>query len=135
MHAIDAQNSLAYQTLGANINVKSGGSSDDSAIHNYAGYVVFGLVVLRLLWGLVGTKYARFSAFWPHRKDIVAHLKGLLSRRNEPPLSHNPLGAVMIFNLLAALVLISVTGIMLTSDFFHDMDWVEDLHEGSQITP
>ena len=103
---------------------------DDSAIHTYAGYVIFGLVALRLLWGFVGTKYVRFSAFWPHRKDIVAHIKGLLSRRIKPPLSHNPVGAVMIFNLLATLVLISVTGIMLTSDFFHDMDWVEDLHEG-----
>ena len=49
---------------------------DDSPAHRYAGYLLFGLVLVRLLWGLVGTKYARFSAFWPRPSEIKAHLRG-----------------------------------------------------------
>lgn len=37
---------------------------EDSLAHAYAGYCLFGLVLVRLIWGLVGTKHARFSAFW-----------------------------------------------------------------------
>ena len=102
---------------------------DDSALHNYAGYLLFALVLLRLVWGLLGTQHARFSAFWPSRSEIVAHLKGLFTGHNEPQLSHNPLGALMVYNLLATLVLISATGIMMESDAFWGLDWVEALHE------
>lgn len=102
---------------------------DDSALHNYAGYLLFALILARLLWGVIGTKYARFSAFWPKRSEIVGHLKGLFGGRSETHLSHNPLGALMVYNLLATLVLISVTGIMMESDAFWGLDWVEALHE------
>lgn len=102
---------------------------EDSAAHSYAGYVLFGLVLVRLAWGLIGTKYARFSAFWPSIAAIKAHFRDLMGDGDELHLSHNPLGAVMIFNLLAALVLISVTGLMLESDAFWGVDWVETAHE------
>lgn len=102
---------------------------DDSPAHRYAGYVLFTLVLVRLTWGLVGTRHARFSAFRPSLSDIKAHLKALLTGAPEEHLSHNPLGAVMVYNLLATLVLISVTGIMMRSDAFWGIDWVEELHE------
>ena len=102
---------------------------DDGAAHRYAGYLLFGLVLVRLLWGLVGTRYARFSAFWPSLKDIEEHFAGLFRRDAEPHLSHNPLGALMVYNLLATLILISVTGIMMGSDTFWGVAWVEEAHE------
>ncbi|WP_282605539.1 cytochrome b/b6 domain-containing protein [Pelagibius sp. Alg239-R121] len=102
---------------------------DDGAAHRYAGYLLFGLVLLRILWGLVGTKYARFNAFWPSLRDIKEHFRGLLNRDLQPHLSHNPLGALMVYNLLIALILISVTGIMMGSDTFWGVAWVEEAHE------
>lgn len=102
---------------------------DDGAAHRYAGYLLFALVLLRLVWGLVGSEHARFSAFWPSLSEIKAHLKALVTGAPEEHLSHNPLGAVMVYNLLASLVLISVTGIMMRSDAFWGVDWVEELHE------
>ena len=36
---------------------------EESSLHIYSGYVVLGLIVFRVLWGLVGTRYARFSNF------------------------------------------------------------------------
>ncbi len=102
---------------------------DDSPAHRYAGYGLFALVLVRLLWGLIGTKHARFSAFWPRPSEIKAHIGELFKDEPEPPLSHNPLGAIMVYNLLATLVLISITGIMLGMDAFWGAAWVEVLHE------
>ncbi len=102
---------------------------DDSPAHRYAGYALFALVLIRLVWGVIGTKHARFSAFWPLFSEIKAHFVELFGGRPRLYLSHNPLGAVMVYNLLATLVLISVTGIMMVSDTFWGVDWVEGLHE------
>ncbi len=93
--------------------------------HNIIGYVLFALVLIRLLWGLIGSKYSRFSAFWPSLSEVKAHFKGLFSGDTEQHLSLNPLGAVMAVNLLAALVLISITGIMME---IGDSDAVEEVH-------
>ncbi len=102
---------------------------DESAAHRYAGYVLFALVLIRLIWGLIGTRHARFSAFWPSRSDIKRHLMALLGGKSERHLSHNPLGALMVYNLLAALVMICLSGIMMETDAFWGVDWVEELHE------
>lgn len=101
----------------------------EDKLHAYAGYVVFALVLLRLVWGLVGSEHARFSAFRPRPSAIAAHLKGLFGGETELHLSHNPLGALMVYNLLAVLVLTGVTGLMLESDTFWGVAWVEDFHE------
>lgn len=102
---------------------------EDGRAHAVAGYVLFGLVLARLVWGLVGTEHARFSAFRPSAAEVLAHLKGLITGRREVHLSHNPLGAVMVYNLLATLLAICVTGLMLESDAFWGIAWVEELHE------
>ena len=102
---------------------------EDSPAHSYAGYLLFGLVLVRLAWGLIGTKHARFSAFRPSLTEIRAHITGIRSGGDRPHLSHNPLGALMVYNLLAGLVLISVTGLMLESDAFWGIAWVEEAHE------
>jgi len=106
---------------------------DDSPAHIYAGYALLVLVAIRILWGLVGSKYARFSAFWPTPIRILAHLKGIFSSLPGVYLSHNPLGALMVLNLLATMIAISITGIMLTTRTFRFEDWVEELHEGLAI--
>lgn len=101
----------------------------EDKLHAYAGYAVFALVLLRLLWGLIGSRHARFSAFWPRPAAIRAHLKSLRGGEVEPRLSYNPLGALMVFNQLAVLLLIGVTGLMLESDTFWGVAWVEEAHE------
>ncbi len=100
----------------------------EGGTHNAIGYVLFALVLIRLLWGLTGTKYARFSAFWPSLSEIKAHFKGLFTGDTKQQLSLNPLGAIMAINLLATLVLISITGIMMEPYAFGDVDTIEGLH-------
>ena len=102
---------------------------EDWAVHRWAGYAVLVLVALRLIWGLIGPQHARFSAFPPRLQAARTHLAGLLQGRHELHLSHNPLGALMAYNLWASLVAVCVTGILMTTKTFWGVDWVEELHE------
>lgn len=102
---------------------------EDWAVHRWAGYVVLALVALRLIWGLIGSRHARFSAFPPSLRAAWAHLAGLLRGRHELHLSHNPLGALMAYNLWASLIAVCVTGILMTTKTFWGVDWVEESHE------
>lgn len=81
------------------------------AWHMVAGSAVAGAVVWRVVWGLLGPTYARFRGFAPRPASLRAHLRAL--RSHEPHrryLGHNPLGAVMVFALLAVLAAIAATG-------------------------
>lgn len=102
---------------------------EDWAVHRWAGYAVLGLVGLRLVWGLIGTRHARFSAFPPSVSAARAHLAALFRGRDQPYLSHNPLGALMIYNLWASLIAVCATGILMTTRTFWGVGVVEDLHE------
>jgi len=104
-------------------------TDDDSKLHEWVGYAVLALVGLRILWGLIGPKSARFSSFWPTRNGVTEQLSDLATRRRKAHLGHTPLGALMIFNLLASLLAISLTGWMMTTDAFWGVDWVEEAHE------
>lgn len=98
--------------------------------HAMAGYAVAGLVVLRLVWGFVGSRHARFSSFPPSVSAARDHAEAMLKgRREQPHLTHNPLGALMVYNLLATLAAITATGIAMKTDYFWGVNWVEVAHE------
>jgi cytochrome b len=102
---------------------------EDWAVHRWAGYAVLALVALRLIWGLMGPRYARFSSFPPSLQAARTHLAGLLRGMREQHLSHNPLGALMAYNLWSSLVAACLTGILMTTGGFRGADWLEELHE------
>lgn len=103
---------------------------EESAAHEVIGYVAVGLVAARLVWGLVGTRHARFSAFPPNPLAAAAHVADLLRGRRKVHLSHNPAGALMVYNLWATVLAMGVTGYMMGTRAYFGMDWVEELHEG-----
>ena len=78
-------------------------SEQDSALnqwHVLSGWVAAVLIAFRLVWGFVGGEHSRFTNFIrPSR--IAEHISGLLSRRREASLGHNPLGAIAVVILLA----------------------------------
>jgi signal transduction histidine kinase len=47
-------------------------------VHVTLGYTMAGLVAFRVLWGLFGTRHARFAAFVRGPAAVVAYLKSLL---------------------------------------------------------
>ncbi len=102
---------------------------DGGRLHEWAGYGIGGLLLLRLIWGFIGTQNARFSHFFPTPQRIRHHLWAVRNRKLDPTEGHNPIGALMIFLLLFLLGLTVVSGWMLTLDAFWGEEWVEELHE------
>lgn len=103
---------------------------EESGIHLWVGYILAGLVAGRLVWGVIGPRPARFAAFWPSLGAALDHLGNLVAGRHQAtPVSHNPLGALMVYNLLGALTLISLTGIAMEIPAFYEDEWIYDAHE------
>jgi len=84
---------------------------EGSAAHIYAGYVLAGLLALRLLWGVIGTRAARFSAFPPSPARALAHIRAIRAGEHEKHVSHNPLGALMAYAIWATVAVIVASGI------------------------
>ena len=82
-------------------------------LHTWAGYTVAVLVVVRLAWGVVGTRHARFASFVRGPAAVLGYLRGLLSGKAERHLGHNPAGAAMIVALLISLAGTAGTGMAL----------------------
>jgi len=84
---------------------------EESDIHIYSGYIILGLLVFRLLWGFVGTRFARFSDFVYSPQAIIKYSKDLLSGSPKHYLGHNPAGGAMIIALLLSLIVVTYSGL------------------------
>lgn len=87
-------------------------------VHAQAGYIIIGLLVFRVIWGVVGTVYARFSHFLYPPVATAAYTKSLLARRAPRYASHNPLGGWMVVLMLVSLAFQSLSGLFLSDDIF-----------------
>lgn len=80
------------------------------SVHVFLGYLMGGLVGFRVVWGLVGTPYARFSSFWFGPKAALVYLRQILSGQAARHVGHNPAGSLAIYLLLLLTVVVGVTG-------------------------
>ncbi len=80
------------------------------ALHEWAGYSIAALLVVRLIWGVVGTRYSRFADFVRSPSEIKQYLQDIMSFRARRYLGHNPAGGAMVIALLFSLSLAVLTG-------------------------
>lgn len=80
-------------------------------VHGKIGIVVVGLIAFRLVWGVLGSTYARFAQFFPTPAKISAYLRGEWHGEG-----HNPLGAFSVFGLLSLVALQVGTGLFSNDD-------------------
>ncbi len=86
---------------------------DFLSLHTWAGYAVLALICVRLVWGLIGPRYARWSDFVRGPRATLAYLSDAVHARAERHLGHNPAGGAMIVALLICVAATSVSGVAL----------------------
>jgi cytochrome b len=97
-------------------------------VHVTLGYSFAGLIAFRLLWGFVGSRYARFSSFVTGTGPVARYLGSILTFRPEHHVGHNPAGGWAVLALLALGFATAFSGYAAYNGGAH---WLEELHEGA----
>jgi cytochrome b len=106
-----------------------GEERDLRMLHLWAGYSAAALVALRILWGVLGTRYARFSQFVRGPRRIIGYVVDVARGREARHIGHNPAGGAMVVALLLSLLGVSLTGHLMTTDMFWGSETMEEAHE------
>lgn len=120
---------LIHWSLALTILLNGFVSDPEGYLHETLGYIALALVLTRLAWGLVGPRPARLLSFPPSPGRALRHLRDLRAGDRRVHLTHNPLGALMVWNIWATVLIITATGIMMGTRRFFGTEWVEDVHE------
>lgn len=120
---------LFHWTLAGGLVIAWLSADEWDALHEWTGYLIAGLLAARLVWGLIGSRQARFAHFVRSPAAVRAYLRDMLKGRERRYLGHNPAGAAMILVLIAVIAATAATGWMGTLDRFAHAEWVEDVHE------
>lgn len=96
-------------------------------VHVTLGYTMAGLLVFRLLWGIIGTHHARFANFVRGPAAVAQYLRGMAEGRAEHHVGHNPAGALAIVALLGLTAAVAASGWATYNNT--GGEWWEALHE------
>lgn len=99
------------------------------SLHETAGFVILGLVLVRIVWGFVGTEHARFADFVHRPWAVFRYIGDLVRRRAKRYVGHNPAGGAMIIMLLVMLLATSVLGAAMAAGAIQRNHQVEEIHE------
>lgn len=88
-------------------------AEENQGVHVVAGYTVAVVVGLRVIWGIFGSRHARFANFVKGPGAVLGYLSGLFTGTSKRSLGHNPAGAAMIIALLLGVGGTAVSGMAL----------------------
>lgn len=95
--------------------------------HVSFGYSMALLIAFRLIWGMVGTRYARFSQFVSGPTAVLAYFRSWLARRPAHYVGHNPAGALAILAILGVSVALVASGYASYEEI--GGEWLSEIHE------
>ncbi|MEX0685468.1 MAG: cytochrome b/b6 domain-containing protein [Balneolales bacterium] len=119
---------FAFLFLAAFIIVKT--VDDDSSFFSYhmlAGLSIIFLLLLRIIWGIIGTTYARFSSFRVAPTELIQYMKDAVMTKTKRYLGHNPASSYAAIIMFASAIGLAVSGILMTS--VGETDLYEESHE------
>jgi cytochrome b len=85
---------------------------DFPSLHVYAGYTMMVLIVLRLVWGFIGSRHARFNNFIAKPSNVINYMKEVVQFRAKRYVGHNPAGGAMVIALLISLSMTLLFGLL-----------------------
>ncbi|MBD9649858.1 cytochrome b/b6 domain-containing protein [Ensifer sp. ENS09] len=97
--------------------------------HLLSGYAIIGLLIIRIIWGVIGSHHARFSSFIYSPATTLGFIRDSIRMRAKRYIGHNPAGGAMVIAMLAAISGIAATGYMMTTNTYWGVGWVEEVHE------
>jgi cytochrome b len=86
---------------------------DFLTLHVWAGYTLGIALLVRIAWGFIGSRHARFNDFVTSPATAIQYAKDTLTQKAKRYIGHNPAGGLMIIVLLVSLLLTTVTGVAL----------------------
>lgn len=86
--------------------------------HQRLAFVTGGLVIARIIWGMIGSRNARFSSFVKGPQSALQHLRELKQHQYQPQVTHNPVGGWAVVLMLLILLIQFSTGLFATDDIF-----------------
>lgn len=98
-------------------------------MHIRMGYAIAALLAFRLVWGVIGTRRARFTDFVKGPRTVFAYLTSLAAGRAPRYIGHNPAGGAMILMLGVSLIGSCVSGYLMSADPLWGAKWIEEVHE------
>jgi cytochrome b len=111
--------------VAAVVSLLLGDDSPHFPYHAIIGLIIALMVCLRVIWGVVGTRYARFGTFVFGPGAVIEYMKSTIVGGGTRYIGHNPGSALAIFALLALVLALAVTGVMMGQG----NEGVEDVHE------
>ena len=119
---------IFHWALAASFAVAWASSENSERVHDVAGYAAGGLVALRIVWGFVGSRYARFRQFVRSPGTVIDYLRAIGNGSERRYIGHNPAGGAMILVLLAAMAATAASGSLLTTDAFWGSEAMQRVH-------
>ncbi|MFS8039533.1 cytochrome b/b6 domain-containing protein [Xanthobacter sp. AM11] len=120
---------LFHWTVVLGIILNSFALEGGKSAHRYVGYVIAAALAVRIVWGVIGSRHARFSNFVTSPWAVLSHLRAVVARRDRRYVGHNPAGGAMALALMGLITLACLTGWMQTLDIFWGVEWVQEAHE------
>jgi cytochrome b len=124
----DAPLRLLHWALAAAVLLAYFSANVFDTVHEIAGYMVLGLIVLRVAWGFVGTRHSRFKSSARSPRVVLRFLGQIARGQTGRYLGLNPAGAAMAIMLLAMLAVSTVSGWMQITERFFGVNWIEVVH-------
>jgi cytochrome b len=119
---------VLHWTLVASVALSSLGLIALFGVHQPAGYVALAAVLLRTIWGVFGSRYARFTQFVRGPHASLRYARAVAVGREPRFIGHNPLGGWMVVALMLCVSGLALTGWLYTTDAFWGNEAVEDAH-------
>lgn len=109
---------------GRTLEIPRSGSLVLKIIHTWAGYVFAVNLLVRILWGFFGNRFARWRSVLPwgrgYLSALASYVRAFFSREPEHYLGHNPLGRIVMTAIFVALLVLAVSGLVLAgTDLFY----------------
>jgi cytochrome b len=105
----------------------TGESEEWRLVHAFAGGTVVGVILFRVLWGLIGTTHARFASFVRGPGAVLGYVTGLLRGEESQYAGHNAAGGWAIVGLLSLGLLAGASGWLVYQDI--GGEWLGEVHE------